>query len=263
MGACSETNSKWSGALLSARHSIMPNRLGYCGPDDNNTILSAIETDKPSRELVNVLSGFQGAFPYLRFLADQNGGDDPFDHEVTEAYWIGNSLLDKILPDAFYQHLRKKLSRKFSAEHVKNFFRARPYSSFPHHSLHVFNAFSMMGTVPDSFASGIGPDDRVGQLMDKCRISWAKVVNVSSDDLVVEYEPIVRREGQLRLGYTMKKTLTRAVNGSNLMPDVKTGDWVSAHWDFACAILSPAQLADLQRFTLSSMELANTVPIPE
>jgi hypothetical protein len=141
----------------------MPNRLGFCGPDENEVIMEACVNNSPSSRLLEVLRGFQGAYPYLRFLAEHSGSGDPFHYQVTEAYWIGNDLLHDIPPDAFYKHLRKRFSAKFPREHVKKFFESRPYASFPHHSLHVFNAFSTMGTVPDSFASGKGPDAQVGQ----------------------------------------------------------------------------------------------------
>lgn len=256
-------NPRMNGAILSARHSFMPNLLGYCGPDANSVILEAIAQNKPSSELASVLRGFQGAYPYLRFLSQCDHGSDPFAYEVTEAYWIGNSLLEKVPPDAFYQHLRKRLSDKFSPEHLKSFFKSSPYASFPHHSLHVFNAFSTMGTVPDSLASGRGSDSQVGELMDKCRISWAEVIDSSQEELFVEYEPVVRRDGQLRLGQPVKKALVRQINGTNLMPSVKPGDWVSTHWGFACTVLSTEQIANLRRFTLSAMELANKVPVPD
>ncbi len=252
-----------SGAILSARHSFMPNLLGYCGPDANQVILEAIAKNRSGPELASVLRGFQGAYPYLRFLSQYNNGSDPFAHEVTEAYWIGNSLLERVPPDAFYQHLKKRLSGKFSPEHLKSFFKSSPYASFPHHSLHVFNAFSTMGTVPDSFASGRGSDSQGGELMDKCRISWARVVDSSREEIVVDYEPVVKQDAQLRLGEPVRGKLIRHANGINLLPNVKPGDWVSAHWGFACTILKPDQRASLRKFTLSAMNLANTVPVPD
>ena len=241
----------------------MPNRLGYCGPDENEVMLESCAKNRPSARLLEVLRGFHGAYPYLRFLAEHNGSGDPFDYQVTEAYWIGNSLLQHVPPDAFYTHLQRRFSAKFPREHVKNFFKTRPYASFPHHSLHVFNAFSTMGTVPDAFASGMGPDDKVGQLMDKCRISWGRIIDVQEQDLVVEYEPVVRQNGKLSLGPPTRTKLARHVNGTTLLPDAGPGDWVSAHWGLACEVLSPVQVEDLKTYTLASMRLANTVPVPE
>ncbi len=241
----------------------MPNLLGYCGPDANQVILDAIAENSSSPQLISVLQGFKGAYPYLRFLAQYSQNNDPFAEEVTEAYWIGNRLLNKVPHDAFYQHLKGRLSKKFSPEHLKRFFLSSPYASFPHHSLHVFNAFSTMGTVPDSFATGRGSDSQVGELMDKCRISWARVMDSSQKDIIVEYRPLVRREGLLCFGDPIKSKLNREVSGVNLLPDVRPGDWVSAHWGFACAVLTPDQRASLRKFTISAMNLANQVSSPE
>ena len=242
----------------------MPNLLGYCGPDANQVILDAIAENKSRPELISVLQGFQGAFPYLRFLSQYCQNSDPFAHEVTEAYWIGNSLLEKVPTDAFYHHLRKRLSSKFSPDHLKSFFQTSPYASFPHHSLHVFNAFSTMGTVPDSFASGKGSDGKVGQLMDKCRISWGRILGADdTGNLSVEYEPVLRRDGKLSLGEPAKTSVLAQAQGRSFVNGAKEGDWISFHWGFACTLFTPKQVANLRKYTLADMALANMVPVPQ
>ncbi len=251
------------GAILAARHSFMPNRLGYCGPDKNEVLFDACLSNEPSKQLINALREFQGAYPYLRFIAQSQGIEDPFDYHVVEAYWIGNDSLEKISPTGFYDHLKERLQAKFPNEHIKKFFEARPYAAFPHHALHVFNAFSTMGTVPDSFANASGPDDKVGNLMDKCRISWGKVLGFEKENLVVEYEPVVRRGGRLSLGLPVTTKVIGQVQGRSFVSNVKLGDWISFHWGFACTILSPLQVADLRKYTLSDMYLANAVPVPQ
>ncbi|MDP1629277.1 MAG: DUF6390 family protein, partial [bacterium] len=37
----------------------------------------------------------------------------------------------------------------------------------------------------------------------------------------------------------------------------KIGDWISIHWDWACEILSPRQVRNLEYYTLQSLNLAN------
>lgn len=255
---------KIDGAILAARHSFMPNRLGYCGPDENEVLLEACLNNKPSKELINALKAFQAAFPYLRFIAQSLGIDDPFDYRVVEAYWIGNDALQKIPPTGFYDHLRERLKVKFPKEQIKKLFETQPYAAFPHHALHVFNAFSTMGTVPDSFATASGSDDVVGGMMDKCRISWGKVLGTDGNgNLTVEYEPILRREGKLSLGLPVKTSVVAEVQGRSFLAGIRLGDWVSFHWGFVCTTLSPTQVANLRKYTLSDMALANTVPIPQ
>lgn len=251
------------GAILAARHSFMPNRLGYCGPDENEVLLEACLKDNRNEQLIKALEAFQGAQPYLRFIA-QSLGLEVFDYRVVEAYWIGNELLQRIPRNGFYDHLRKRLESKFPKEHIKSLFESRPFATFPHHALHVFNSFSTMGTVPDSFASGAGRDDQVGALMDKCRISWGRILSRENNgDLIVVYEPVRRVNGVLSLGKKIDTKVISQVNGSSFMNDVKVGDWISFHWNFACSKLSAPQVANLRKYTLLDMEVANTVPIQQ
>ena len=256
-------SSENDGAILAARHSFMPNRLGYCGPDENDVLLEACLTNKRSKELLKALEAFKGAQPYLKFIA-HSLGLETFDYRVVEAYWIGNDLLDNIPRAGFYEHLRERLAKKFPKEHIKRLFESRPFATFPHHALHVFNAFSTMGTVPDAFANATGHDDRVGELMDKCRISWGKVLSSDKDgNLTVEYEPIQRMNGLLSFGHPTQTKIVSRINGSGFMSDLKLGDWISFHWGFACSTLSPKQVADLRKYTYMDMDVANAVPVPQ
>jgi hypothetical protein len=253
-----------NGAILAARHSFMPNRLGYCGPDENDVLLDACLRNEPSKELISALEGFQAAYPYLRFIAQSQGLETPFDYRAVEAYWIGNDVLEKIAPNEFYAHLRQRFEKKFPKEHVKKLFETKPFAAFPHHALHVFNAFSSMNSSPDSLVSPSGqPDEKVASLMDKCRISWGKVLALENGTLSVEYEPILRREGKLFLGDPVRTTVAAEVQGRSFVSGVKLGEWVSFHWGFACTVLAPLQVANLRKFTLSDMALANNVPVPQ
>lgn len=257
------TTQKYDGAILAARHSFMPNRLGYCGPDENEILLEACLSNKRSDELIKALEAFQGAQPYLRFIA-QSQGLDNFDYRVVEAYWIGNDLLQRIPRTGFYEHLRERLSRKFPKEHIKRLFESKPYATFPHHALHVFNAFSSMGTVPDAFANAVGRDDTVGELMDRCRISWGRVLGRDDEgNLIVEYEPIRRHNGVLSFGRPIHTHVISQVNGKSFVNDAGTGDWVSFHWGLACSKLTPQQVANLKKYTQMDMEVANAVPVPQ
>jgi len=255
---------KLDGAILAARHSFMPNRLGYCGPDENDVLLDACLNNRPSNRLLNALKGFQAAYPYLKFIAQSQGFDSPFDYRAVEAYWIGNDVLQNIAPNEFYDHLRERFAKKFPKEHVKKLFETKPFATFPHHALHVFNAFSSMSSSPEPLVNPIGVrDDGVARLMDKCRISWGKVEGFENGTLHVKYEPVLRSEGQLGLGQPMETDVIAEVQGRSFVNGVKVGDWVSFHWGFACAILTPMQFANLRKYTLSDMALANMVPVPQ
>lgn len=241
----------------------MPNRLGYCGPDENDVLLDACLSNRRSKQLIDALKGFQAAYPYLQFIAQSQRLEDPFDYRAVEAYWIGNDALQRIGPTDFYDHLKARFEKKFPKEHIKQLFEAQPYAAFPHHALHVFNAFSTMGTAPDALASASGPDDKVAQLMDKCRISWGKVLACENGDLRVEYEPVTRLKGKLHLGKSVQTRVISEIQGRSFVNDARPGDWVSFHWGSACTILTPIQVANLKKYTLSDMALANNVPVPQ
>ena len=252
------------GAILAARHSFMPNHLGYCGPENNDVLFDSCISNKRSEQLVDALRGFQAAYPYLRFIAESIGAEDPLDYRAVEAYWIGNDFLQKISPGDFYDHLKARFKAKFPKEHIKKLFEAQTFAPFPHHALHVFNAFSTMGTVPESFASGAGPDEMVGSLMDKCRIAWGRVLEADENgNLIVEYEPVRRLKGKLYLGKPAPTKVLAQFQGKSFVEGAKAGDWVSFHWGFACTILTPTQVTNLRKYTLSDMVLANAVPVPQ
>jgi len=264
VGSKLQANKSIDGAILSARHSFQPNRLGYCGPDENDVLFEACLSNRRNDQLVKALQGFRAAYPYLRFIAESIGSQDPFDYRAAEAYWIGNDYLQKIGPADFYDHLTARFKSKFPKAHIKKLFETQTFAPFPHHALHVFNSFSTMGTAPESLTSGAGRDETVGALMDKCRISWGHVVEVNeAGDLAVEYEPVVRRGGKLSLDRPVPAKVLANVQGKSFVSGVKPGDWVSFHWGFACSILTPMQVASLRKYTVSDMVIANSAPPPD
>jgi hypothetical protein len=255
---------KMEGSILAARHSFMPNRLGYCGPDENDVLFDACLNNRATDKLLNALKGFQAAYPYLRFIAQSQGFENPFDYRAVEAYWIGNDVLQNIAPNEFYDHLRERFEKKFPKEHVKKLFETKPFAAFPHHALHVFNAFSSMSSAPEALINPPAvPDEKVARLMDQCRISWGKVLGSENGTLRVEYEPVQRSDGKLVLGTPVKADVMAEVQGRSFVDGVKRGDWVSFHWGFACTVLTPVQVANLRKYTLTDMALANLVPIPQ
>ena len=75
------------GLELAARFSAAPNALGLCGPKGFR--LSA------KRQLAAQLKRFLAPYTYLSLIADANGLE-PFDYDVTEAFWLGNRLLERV-----------------------------------------------------------------------------------------------------------------------------------------------------------------------
>ena len=100
--------------------------------------------------------------------------------------------------------------------------------------------------------------------MDKCRISWGKILEADDKgNLIVEYEPVLRINGRLSLGEPTKTKVLADVQGRSFVRGARPGDWISFHWGFACTTLAQTQIANLRKYTLSDMALANMVPVPQ
>ena len=90
------TMSVTPGPVAFARFAYPPGALGYCGPADSSSLLTAAAEGTALRELSALAVRFGGAWPYLKLIASENGIDDPLDPLVVEAYWIGNELLERV-----------------------------------------------------------------------------------------------------------------------------------------------------------------------
>src|SRR5690349_17730072 len=87
------------GHALFARYAYPPNELGYCGPAD-------VGQDRGSDALAAHAGEFDGAWPYLRAIADAVEGSDPLDEDVVRSYWVGGPSLEKVDPAELLAQLR-------------------------------------------------------------------------------------------------------------------------------------------------------------
>lgn len=252
-----KTKSEIEGELLHAKHALQPNSLGYCGPDENGVILEHIRESSVSDALTSTLTRFEAAYPFVRMIAKATGRS-PFDREVTEAYWIGNSLLDRVQPSNFYQFARQDLapSRKRAGkrdgaheQETKLIFKEIGPMARPHHTFYVLGMYAR-----SSMKSG--SETKLLELMDSCRISWGRVAEVKASSLVVERPELATDQGRLSLGLPKKKEV-RYDSQIPSFANIKRGDWVSVHWNFASEKLAPYQLKNLKKYTALDIEATN------
>ena len=236
-----------SGTTRFVRYAFMPNRLQYCGGDDNRTILEYAVADTREAPLDRLLRKFTGALPYLALIARRNGIADPFDERVVEAYWIGNELLDRVEAVELYDHLKERYGRELSARTMDRVAAKAPAGARPHHSFHVFDVWRQTER---------GRNEVLATL-DSCRISWGTVAAVEPLELVVDRAPIVFREGKLALGEPQRERVTRMLEGRGFVEDVAPGDVISIHWSWACEVLTGPQQRSLERYTRLHLGLAN------
>lgn len=234
------------GPRLFAHYSFMPNRLTYCGGgNDSEALFDYVVAGESDPGLVEMLSKFTGALPYMRLIAHSNLIPDPFDRQVVEAYWLGNRLLEGVEARALYDNLRHRFARHLPANTLNLVLGKAPAGARPHHSFHVLEVCPRNGW-PHSL-----------DFMDNCRISWGKVTSVNGNLLETEVEPLVLLDNDLSLGAPERRMINCQIDGQGFVEEVQPGDWISIHWGWACQILTQEQLANLQKWTRYHLNLAN------
>lgn len=229
------------------RYGFMPNRLGYCGPDQNSLLFQYGVAGEADPGLPSVLNKFLGPLPYLRVIAAAAGIDDLFDDRVVEAYWIGNSLLEQVQPRELDGALRGRFARELPPRLMQLVAGKVPQGARPHHSFHVFDVWRQVGRL----------DGDVLATLDSCRISWGRVNSVDGATIVVERQPLVLQDGKLALGVTRPSQAIGLLHGNGFVTQLQPGDWVSLHWGWICERLSGDQVRALERYTRQHLALAN------
>jgi hydrogenase maturation factor len=234
------------GTLRFIRYAFMPNRLRYCGGDDNRTLLEYGVEGVSDGGLQPLLRKFSGALPYLQLIARANGLSDPFDARVVEAYWIGNELLEGVEARQLYASLQERFASQLTQRTREVVLGKAPAGAHPHHSFHVLDVWSRVGEL----------DTTLG-VLDNCRIGWGRVLSVASVELMVERHPLVLTVGKLALGEPRTQTLLRQVDGNGFVDQAKPGDWVTTHWGWACEVLDERGRRNLERYTRHHLRIAN------
>jgi hydrogenase maturation factor len=237
---------KPSGTLRFIRYAFMPNRLQYCGGDDNRTLFQYGIEQAVDGGLEPLLRRFTGALPYLKLIAGSNGIADPFDPRVVEAYWIGNDLLRTVEARQLYDALLDRFGKQLQGRTRDLILGKAPAGSRPHHSFHVLDIHSRLGEMQSSLAT-----------VDNCRVSWGRVQQVDGAELLVRRAPLSLRDGKLALADAVLERVTRQVEGRGFADDAQPGDWVSIHWGWACEVVTERQRANLDAYTRHSLAIAN------
>lgn len=239
-----------SGPVRFARYAYPPNRLGLCGPGDAPGLLDGAN-EGADRQLRSLASGFEGAFPYLRLIARQNGIGDPLDAHVVDAYWIGGPLAASVRPRALHADLGDRFRNRMAVRDWRWLETVIAGGSRPNHAFHVLEIYPRIGLL-----RGDGADPRI-ETMDACRIRWGRVVETVGDRLVVATRRLTVVDGALTLGAPAIESATGWHGTRGLLDGVAPGDWVSLHWGWACERLTPDALARLAAWTDAALASAN------
>jgi hypothetical protein len=234
------------GSLRFIRYAFMPNRLRYCGSDDNSTLFGYGVEGVVDGGLTPLLRRFTGALPYLQLIARANAIADPFDVRVVEAYWLGNELLDGVEVRQLYDSLLERFGKQLQGRTRDLVLGKAPAGAQPHHSFHVLDVHSRVGDLGHTLAT-----------LEGCRVSWGHVLRCEGAELVVERQPLVLQQGKLVLGAAVTERALRQVDGHGFAEDARPGGWVSLHWGWACEVLTERERANLERYTRRHLAIAN------
>jgi hypothetical protein len=234
------------GTLRFIRYGFMPNRLRYCGGDDNRNLFDYATAGVSDGGLQPLLRQFSGALPYLQLIARCNGIADPFDARVVEAYWIGNELLDGVEVRQLYDALLERFGKQLTGRTRDLVLGKAPAGARPHHSFHVLDVHSRVGELDHSLHT-----------LDQCRVSVGYVIAVDGPELVVERRPIQLHAGQLVLAEPRIERVLRQIDGRGFAAAAVPRQWVSIHWGWVCEVLEDRQRRQLERFTSYHLALAN------
>lgn len=235
-----------AGSLRFIRYGFMPNRLRYCGGDDNRTLLEYASEGVTDPGLAPMLRRFTGAMPYLELIARANGIADPFDERVVEAYWVGNGLLDRVEVRQLYDEMLARFGSRLSGRMREIVLGKAPAGARPHHSFHVLDVHSRIGELAHSM-----------ETLDGCRVSWGRVTAVEGAELTVDRPPLELRDGVLVLGEARRERVLRQVEGHGFADAAEVGDWVSLHWGWVCEVLAETERRSLERWTKHHLTIAN------
>jgi hypothetical protein len=227
-----------AGHALFARYAFPPNELGYCGPTG--------AAEQPSDVAAHARE-FDGAWPYLRAIADASAIADPLDAAVVRTYWVGGPLLERIDPAALLKSLRSAFVGQVTGLLAEL---RQPAGVLAHHSFHVFVVYPWVRFLDRDAPTAL-------QVMQDCRIRWGTVESVDDEHAAIASCPLTLDGSRLALGEPTTERVRWSKNGVSLIAAPRPGDTVSAHWDWVCDTLTDAEGAALVAATQTTLDLVN------
>ena len=225
-----------SGAKIAIKYGYVPCRMGLCGPEEgrNKKIIDRYLKGERGAEkyIKKIIREFRGAYPYYRLIASSNKISDPLDRRVVEAYWSGNSLLEKVRFSDYARMMEKEFLPlgKMPREKIEKL----PEFAIPFHSFHVL----FIGSVTGKF-------QETPKGLDLCRVSWGQVRKVGKKRIAVLRQPL-KFGKKVNLGI---QKIEKINWNRDILPEIKVGEWVSLHWGTAIEKLDNNKLKNIKKYT--------------
>jgi uncharacterized protein DUF6390 len=233
-----------TGHAVFARYAFPPNELGYCGPADAEVLLRGDDATKVAAHAKE----FDGAWPYLRAIADAAGIDNGLDADVVGSYWVGGPLLNRVEPEPLLDSLRSAFAGQASGLLGSL---ASADGVLAHHSFHVFVVYPWVRFLDRDPATAL-------KVLQDCRIRWGTVESVDDEHVVMLSRPLTFPAGSLTLGEPTAERVRWSKAGASLTAAPAPGDTVSAHWDWVCSTLTEDETGALADATHTTLDLVNS-----
>jgi hypothetical protein len=247
-----------SGARLFARYAYAPNHLGYCGPADSAALFELAATGHTEADITSVASRFTGAWPYLCVLAELTGIGDPLDARLVRAYWTGSSLLDGVDQPRFGRMLLARIAKAGARQYWAHLTTALLSEVSATHGFHVFGVYPWTRLLPSAgMIPSHGEPPPALHVLDNCRISWGRVLAVRDDRAAIRSRRLTWDGQLLRLGEDSEQEVRLTKDGYGFVADVRVGDWLAVHWNWACDRLTADELWQLRALTDWQLDVTN------
>lgn len=233
-----------NGVELAARYAFPPNRHGYCGtPSFRKALAADLAGAGDTAVLKEELKLFRVHYAYLDLIARENG-KDPFDLEVVRAFWIGNSLLERVRHESLREFIVDDLFEEKDRARAESLAEDLPEGALPHHSFNPLYVNFVSGRVRRSIRS-----------FDSCCITFGTLSSVAGKTAKMDRSCVCWDRGfALR---SRKDTVYLESHGVRLAGALKAGDAVSVHWGMVVQKLCPGDLSALERYTKLNMDRLN------
>ena len=226
---------------LTARFSLPPNSLGYCGKDTAPSKLISCVIDGNCKDIETELEKFIVLNPYLNTLTEITG-KDKFSYPLLEAYWLGNSELKKAKLN-HYSLLLKNFEKQGVPDWLITELREKPPALFiPFHLFQVLyiGVGRASGSVPYNL-----------ETINNCMIRWGQVKKISKNKLTISLNSLEKVEQKFQL-----KPITATFSyHPGFLPNIKLGDTVAVHWLQVVKILTPKEVKNLSYWTKFTLDI--------
>lgn len=228
---------------LNCRFALAPNSLGYCGKDSAPEKFKKCILGEGCSGVKKEIEKFIVLNPYLETISNILG-KDKFDYDASEAYWMGNKLLNLVKAKHF-----DLLLENFSEQGVPDFLlkklrNKKPKVFIPNHLFQVLfvGVGQASGAVPFNLDS-----------INNCMIRWGRVEKIEKNKAWIELNSLKKKDG-----YKLVKNRQKIPFDSYITPDLKVGNSVAVHWNMVVKKLTKDEEKKLFFWTKKTLKELQT-----